>query len=81
MLHNYPVSVKVVEVLGKEKAIEIFRETKKIEEDGGMMVLVCSLHCFCVENFVFCLCKCMAFVKLRIMLFHNFVHHFIFRKL
>lgn len=31
--------LKVVEVLGKEKAIEIFRETKKIEEDGGMMVL------------------------------------------
>jgi hypothetical protein len=38
--------VKVVEVLGKEKAIEIFRETRKIEEDGGMMVLVCSLHYF-----------------------------------
>lgn len=31
--------MKVVEVLGKEKAIEIFKETKNIEEDGGMMVL------------------------------------------
>jgi hypothetical protein len=35
--------VKVVEVLGKQKAMDIFRETRKIEEDGGMMVLVCSL--------------------------------------
>jgi hypothetical protein len=73
--------VKVVEVLGKEKAIEIFRETKKIEEDGGMMVLVCSLHYFCNESFVFRLFKCMAFIKLRIMWFLDLVHHLIFRKL
>jgi cyclopropane fatty-acyl-phospholipid synthase-like methyltransferase len=44
--HNYSVSVKVVEVLGKQKAIDIFRETRKTEEDGGMMILVCSLNIF-----------------------------------
>jgi hypothetical protein len=38
--------VKVVEVLGKQKAIDIFRETRKIEENGGMMVLVCSCNIF-----------------------------------
>jgi PHAX RNA-binding domain. len=54
--------VKVVEVLGKEKAIEIFKETKNIEEDGGMMVLVCILHCFCAENFIFCLFKCVSLI-------------------
>jgi hypothetical protein len=45
--------VKVVEVLGKQKAMDIFRETRKIEENGGMMVLVCSLKYFCIEGFVF----------------------------
>ena len=54
--------MKVVEVLGKEKAIEIFKETKNIEEDGGMMVLVCILHCFCAKNFIFCLFKCVSLI-------------------
>lgn len=45
--------MKVVEVLGKEKAIEIFKETKNIEEDGGMMVLVCILTYFYYESFIF----------------------------
>lgn len=31
--------LKVVEVLGKQKAMDIFNKTRKIEEDGGMMVL------------------------------------------
>ncbi|XP_069701874.1 phosphorylated adapter RNA export protein [Periplaneta americana] len=31
--------LKVVDVLGRQKAIDIFKATKKIEEDGGMMVL------------------------------------------
>jgi hypothetical protein len=44
--------VKVVEVLGKQKAIDIFNETRKIEENGGMMVLVCILEYFCIEGFV-----------------------------
>jgi hypothetical protein len=44
--------VKVVEVLGKQKAIDIFRETRKIEEDGGMMVLVCSLNIFALSGYV-----------------------------
>lgn len=40
-----------MEVLGKQKAIDIFRETRKIEEDGGMMVLVCSVNFFfCIET-------------------------------
>jgi hypothetical protein len=45
--------VKVVEVLGKQKAMDIFNKTKKIEEDGGMMVLVCSLKYFCIEILCF----------------------------
>jgi hypothetical protein len=45
--------VKVVEVLGKQKAMDIFRETRKVEESGGMMVLVCGLKYFCNEGFVF----------------------------
>lgn len=52
VLCNYSVSVKVVEVLGKQKAIDIFRETRKIEEDGGMMVLVCSLNIFALSGYV-----------------------------
>ncbi|XP_071455779.1 phosphorylated adapter RNA export protein [Hetaerina americana] len=31
--------VRVVTTLGKEKAIELYEQTKKIEEDGGMTVL------------------------------------------
>jgi len=72
--------VKVVEVLGKEKAIEIFKETKNIEEDGGMMVLVCILTYFCYESYIFCLFKCMALIKLMIMWFLRFVNRIIFRK-
>lgn len=45
--------MKVVEVLGKQKAMDIFRETRKIEENGGMMVLVCTLIYFCIEGLVF----------------------------
>jgi hypothetical protein len=56
--------VKVVEVLGKQKAMDIFNKTRKIEEDGGMMVLVCSLKYFCLEGFVFSNClKCRTFLK------------------
>jgi len=69
-----------VEVLGKEKAIEIFKETKNIEEDGGMMVLVCILTYFCSESFMFCLFKCMALIKLMITRFLKFVSCIIFRK-
>jgi cyclopropane fatty-acyl-phospholipid synthase-like methyltransferase len=72
--------VKVVEVLGKEKAIEIFKETKNIEEDGGMMVLVCILTYFCSEIFIFYLFKCMALIKLMIMWILKFVNRTIFRK-
>lgn len=72
--------MKVVEVLGKEKAIEIFKETKNIEEDGGMMVLVCILVCFCSESFIFCLFKCMALIKLMITWFLKVVSHIIFRR-
>lgn len=32
--------VKVVEEMGKEKSIEIYKETKQIEYDGGMPILV-----------------------------------------
>lgn len=31
--------VQVVKVLGKEKAIDLFVQTKKIEEDGGMLIV------------------------------------------
>lgn len=72
--------MKVVEVLGKEKAIEIFKETKNIEEDGGMMVLVCILTYFCYESCIFCLFKCMALIKLMITWFLKFVNRIIFRK-
>lgn len=34
------ISVKVVNTVGKEKAIELFNETKKMEADGGMLVHV-----------------------------------------
>ncbi|XP_011303365.1 phosphorylated adapter RNA export protein [Fopius arisanus] len=30
---------KVVDILGKEKAIEFYQKTKKIEEDGGMLIM------------------------------------------
>jgi hypothetical protein len=72
--------VKVVEVLGKEKAIEMFKETKIIEEDGGMMVLVCILTYFCFESFIVDLFKCMAFIKRMITWILKFVNRAIFRK-
>ncbi|XP_018335722.1 phosphorylated adapter RNA export protein [Agrilus planipennis] len=31
--------VKIVEVIGKEKVFKIFKETKRIEEDGGMLIM------------------------------------------
>jgi len=72
--------VKVVEVLGKEKAIEMFKETKNIEEDGGMMVLVCILTYFCSESFILYLFKYMAFIKRMITWVLKFVNCTIFRK-
>ena len=71
--------MKVVEVLGKEKAIEIFKETKNIEEDGGMMVLVCILTYFCSEGFIYCLFKCMALIKFVIVWILKFVSRIVFR--
>lgn len=32
-------SVKVVEVLGQEKALELYSETQKVEKKGGVMIL------------------------------------------
>lgn len=30
---------RVVDIIGKEKAIEFYEKTKRIEEDGGMMIM------------------------------------------
>lgn len=42
---NFPpnllyVAVNIVLVLGKEKAIELYDETRKVEHDGGMLLMV-----------------------------------------
>jgi hypothetical protein len=34
------VLVRVISTLGVEKTILIFKETKRIEEEGGMLVMV-----------------------------------------
>lgn len=30
---------RVVDIIGKQKAIDFFQKTKKIEEDGGMLIM------------------------------------------
>lgn len=30
---------RVVDIIGKEEAIDFFQKTKKIEEDGGMLIM------------------------------------------
>lgn len=30
---------RVVDIIGKEKAIDFFQKTRKIEEDGGMLIM------------------------------------------
>jgi hypothetical protein len=35
--------VRIVQVLGKEKAIEIFEKTKEIEETGGLLIMVINI--------------------------------------
>lgn len=32
--------MKIVRIAGRNKAIEIFNETKRIEADGGMLIMV-----------------------------------------
>lgn len=34
----------VVEIAGKSKALELFKETKRIEENGGMLIMVRTLQ-------------------------------------
>lgn len=34
------LTVNVVEVLGREKALDLYKKTQEVERDGGMMVLV-----------------------------------------
>lgn len=36
----YNILVKVIYTMGKEKSIEIFNETKRIEKEGGMLIRV-----------------------------------------
>lgn len=36
-------TVRVVEVLGREKALELYKETQKVEREGGLMILVSFL--------------------------------------
>ncbi len=36
------LSVRIVEVLGRDIPMKIFTETQKIEKDGGMMIMVCA---------------------------------------
>lgn len=38
--HFYQFSARIVQVTGSSKAIEIFKETQRIEADGGMLVMV-----------------------------------------
>lgn len=39
-------SVRIVTVAGKEKAFEVFNETKRIESEGGMLIMVQSNSMF-----------------------------------
>lgn len=34
--------MRIVEVLGRDLPIKLFKETQRIEKDGGMMIVVCS---------------------------------------
>lgn len=34
------ISERIVKVAGKEKAIGVYNEVKKIEKEGGMLVMV-----------------------------------------
>lgn len=38
------ISVRIVEVLGREIPMKLFKETQKIERDGGMMIMVSCLR-------------------------------------
>lgn len=33
------IAERVVDIIGKQKAIDFFQKTKKIEEDGGMLIM------------------------------------------
>lgn len=43
MLVLFLNAVRVVEVLGTDLPIELFKKTQKIESEGGMMIMVCLL--------------------------------------
>lgn len=37
---NYFVLEKILQVVGRAKALEVFKETQRIEAEGGMMIMV-----------------------------------------
>lgn len=44
------LTVKIVEVLGRDLPMELFGETKKIESEGGMLILVRILHPYIIPR-------------------------------
>lgn len=55
--------MRIVENAGKQKAIELFKETKRIEEDGGMFIRVSRFFC----------CTIFIYLHLQNYLFNFFI--------
>lgn len=36
----YIISERIIQVLGASKAVELYKETQRIEAEGGMLVMV-----------------------------------------
>lgn len=48
------VLVKVVTILGKQKAIELFEEARTIEQEGGMLIMVGSCYIYyCISLYFY----------------------------
>lgn len=41
MFYSSFISERIVDILGRDLPIKLFKETQKIEKDGGMMIMVC----------------------------------------
>lgn len=38
------LAVRVVEVLGRATALQVYKQTRDVERDGGLMILVSYVH-------------------------------------
>lgn len=54
---NIVVSVRIINTVGVEKAFLIFKETKRIEEEGGLLIMVNLYAYFIVKLNFFCRIK------------------------